>query len=51
MKWLCYLIFAPNETVKINVEWVDGSNYPPAFEKRTNLRLGIDSGRWNVSGS
>ena len=35
------LNFAPEETVKVFVEWVDGTNYPPEFEKRTNLRLGI----------
>ncbi len=35
------LNFAPNETLEVDVEWVDGSDYPPAFEKRTNLRLGI----------
>ncbi len=35
------LDFSPGETKEIKVEWVDGSNYPPAFEKRTNLRLGI----------
>ncbi|MDD2380786.1 MAG: DUF4861 domain-containing protein [Mariniphaga sp.] len=35
------LHFSPEETVEITVEWVDGKNYPPDFEKRTNLRLGI----------
>lgn len=35
------LNFAPNETREIVVEFSDGTNYPPDFEKRTNLRLGI----------
>lgn len=35
------LNFAPNETKEIVVEFSDGTNYPPEFEKRTNLRLGI----------
>ena len=35
------LDFPPHETIQVNVEWVDGNNYPPEFEKRTNLRLGI----------
>src|SRR5690554_2891838 len=35
------LNFAPGQTHEVSVEWVDGSNYPPQFEKRTNLRLGI----------
>jgi hypothetical protein len=35
------LSFSANETLEINVEWVDGINYPPDFDKRTNLRLGI----------
>ncbi|MBW6536942.1 MAG: DUF4861 domain-containing protein [Mariniphaga sp.] len=35
------LNFAPNETKEIVVEFSDGTNYPPKFEKRTNLRLGI----------
>ena len=35
------LNFAPSETKKIVVEFSDGTNYPPEFEKRTNLRLGI----------
>jgi hypothetical protein len=35
------LNFAPEETVDVDVEWTDGTNYPPAFDKRTNLRLGI----------
>lgn len=33
--------FAPEETLEINVEWVNDTSYPPAFNKRTNLRLGI----------
>jgi hypothetical protein len=36
------LTFAPNETKEIVVEFSDGTNYPPEFEKRTNLRLGIE---------
>ncbi len=36
------LDFEPNQTQEIIVEWTDGSNYPPEFEKRTNLRLGIE---------
>jgi hypothetical protein len=36
------LNFAPGETKEIVVEFNDGSNYPPEFEKRTNLRLGIE---------
>jgi hypothetical protein len=36
------LNFAPAETKEIVVEFTDGSNYPPEFEKRTNLRLGIE---------
>jgi len=35
------LNFAPGETKEIVVEFSDGTNYPPEFEKRTNLRLGI----------
>ena len=35
------LNFTPSETKEIVVEFSDGSNYPPEFEKRTNLRLGI----------
>jgi hypothetical protein len=35
------LNFSPNETKEIVVEFSDGTNYPPEFEKRTNLRLGI----------
>jgi hypothetical protein len=35
------LNFSPNETLKIYVDWSEGGNYPPEFEKRTNLRLGI----------
>ncbi|SHF33216.1 protein of unknown function [Mariniphaga anaerophila] len=35
------LDFAPGETKKITVEFSDGTDYPPVFEKRTNLRLGI----------
>ncbi|MCA1761200.1 MAG: DUF4861 domain-containing protein, partial [Bacteroidales bacterium] len=35
------LNFAPNETKEIVVEFSDGTNYPPEFDKRTNLRLGI----------
>jgi hypothetical protein len=36
------LNFAPGETKEIVVEFTDGSNYPPEFDKRTNLRLGIE---------
>ena len=36
------LSFAPGETKKITVIASDGKNYPPEFEKRTNLRLGIE---------
>jgi hypothetical protein len=35
------LSFSAGETLEIKVEWTDGENYPPEFEKRTNLRLGI----------
>jgi len=35
------LNFAPNEIKEIVVEFSDGTNYPPEFDKRTNLRLGI----------
>lgn len=35
------LNFAPGETIVVNVEWVDDTSYPPIFEQRTNLRLGI----------
>jgi hypothetical protein len=48
------LNFAPNETKEIVVEFSDGTNYPPEFEKRTNLRLGItqEDGsfkRWTIT--
>ena len=36
------LNFAPNEAKEIVVEFSDGTNYQPEFEKRTNLRLGIE---------
>lgn len=35
------LNFNPNEKKEIAIEFSDGTNYPPKFEKRTNLRLGI----------
>src|SRR6056297_1018557 len=35
------LDFLAGETLEVTVEWVSGDNYPPEFEKRTNLRLGI----------
>lgn len=36
------LSFSKGETREIKVEWTEGGeNYPPEFEKRTNLRLGI----------
>lgn len=35
------LNFPPNGQVDVKVEWVESSSYPPVFEKRTNLRLGI----------
>jgi len=35
------LNFSAGESLEIKVDWVDGRNYPPEFEKRTNLRLGI----------
>lgn len=35
------LNFNPNEKKEIVIELSDGTNYPPKFEKRTNLRLGI----------
>jgi len=35
------LNFKPNETKSIRVEWVKDSSSLPSFEKRTNLRLGI----------
>ncbi len=36
------LSFAPGETKKVTVIASDGKNYPPEFDKRTNLRLGIE---------
>ncbi len=35
------LNFAPEETLEVNVDWVNDINFLPVFEKRTNLRLGI----------
>ncbi|MFA5588225.1 MAG: DUF4861 domain-containing protein [Mariniphaga sp.] len=35
------LNFNPNEKKEIVIELSDGTNYPPKFKKRTNLRLGI----------
>lgn len=36
------LNFTPNEAKEIVVEFSDGTNYQPEFEKRTNLGLGIE---------
>ncbi len=35
------LDFKPGETREVFVEWVDGNNYPPEFDVRTGVRLGI----------